>query len=61
MGALASSIDINGVTVIVGILVANIGAVVGFFWSLSKKQVIHEMQIEQLKTDLNNLGRKIKN
>lgn len=56
-----ASLDINGVTAIAGILIANIGALVGFFWSLSKKQVIQDMEIKQLKKDLNNLGQKIKN
>lgn len=59
MEALAS-IDINGATVLAGVVVANAAAIFGFFWGLSKKQIVHEMQIKQLQKDINNLGRQVR-
>jgi len=52
--------DVSQAVVLAGILIANVGGLIGFFVSLKVAIARLEVKVDKLEIDVNNLGGKIK-
>ena len=50
------NLDVQTVTVLASVILANIGALAGFFISLKVGQVRLEVKVDTLEKDMNNIG-----